>query len=172
MYHKIAEFKCFTFGHVVKFVKQYILLQFVNLLIRIMFKEWLFSILAHLSWRLKWAFLITMCSSSVIVVVNFSHFRILHQNHWPSFNQTWHNASLGRGNSSLFKWRTPPISKGRCLWNSENTLTKFKNNSSPEPLGQFQPILAQSELGWCGLKFVQMKNHSILKKQIIGFFFS
>ena len=31
--------------------------------------------------------------------------------------------------------------------NSENTLTKLKKISSPEPLSQFQPILAQSILG-------------------------
>ena len=27
-------------------------------------------------------------------------------NHWANFSQTWHKASLGEGNSSLFKWRT------------------------------------------------------------------
>ena len=25
------------------------------------------------------------------------------KNHWANFNQTWHNASLGDGDSSLFK---------------------------------------------------------------------
>ena len=35
--------------------------------------------------------------------VNFSHFHLLLQNHWVNFNQTWHKASLGEGNSSLFK---------------------------------------------------------------------
>ena len=43
--------------------------------------QWLEPFLAHLSWRLKWAFLIKICSSSV--VVNFSHFHLLLQNHWP-----------------------------------------------------------------------------------------
>ena len=47
------------------------------------------------------------------VVVNFSHFHLLLQNHWANFNQTWHKASLGEGNSSLFKLRAPPFSKGR-----------------------------------------------------------
>ena len=28
------------------------------------------------------------------------------QNHWAIFNQTWLKASLGEGDSSLFKWRT------------------------------------------------------------------
>ena len=33
----------------------------------------------------------------------------LFQNHWANFNQTWHNASLGDEDASLFKWRTTPI---------------------------------------------------------------
>ena len=75
--------------------------------------------LAHLSRRLKWAFLIKICPLSVVVVVvivvvvNFSHFHLLLQNHWANFNQTWHKASLGKGDSSLFKWRAAPFSKGR-----------------------------------------------------------
>ena len=77
------------------------------------FKDYVF--LAHLSRRLKWAFLIKICPLSVVVVVvvNFSHFHLLLQNHWANFNQNWHKASLGKGDSSLFKWRTPPFSKGR-----------------------------------------------------------
>ena len=31
------------------------------------------------------------------VVLNFSHFHLLLQNHWANFNQTWHKASLGEG---------------------------------------------------------------------------
>ena len=52
------------------------------------------NFLAHLSWKLKWAFLITcrpsVCPSvrlSVRPSVNFSHFHLL-QNHWANFNQT------------------------------------------------------------------------------------
>ena len=59
---------------------------------------------------------------------------LLLQNQWPNFNQTLHNASLGKGDSSLFKWKAPPLSKGdsceiaKTHWrNSENALTKFKN---------------------------------------------
>ena len=58
--------------------------------------------LGHLSRMLKWAFLSTICSLSVVVVVvvvifvNFSHFPLL-QNHWANFNQTWHKASLDEG---------------------------------------------------------------------------
>ena len=52
---------------------------------------------------------------------------LLLQNHWANFNQTWPKASLGKGDSSLFKWRVLPFSKGKLLRNSENTLTKLKN---------------------------------------------
>ena len=60
--------------------------------------NWVF--LAHLSQKLKRAFLIKICPLSVVVVVvvgfivvvvvNFSHFHLLLQNHWVNFNQTWH----------------------------------------------------------------------------------
>ena len=40
---------------------------------------------------------------SIRLSVNFSHFHLLLQNHWANFNQTWHKASLGEGDSSLFK---------------------------------------------------------------------
>jgi hypothetical protein len=33
------------------------------------------------------------------------HFLLLLQNHWTSFNQTWHKSSLDEGDSSLFKER-------------------------------------------------------------------
>ena len=39
---------------------------------------------------------IPSCPLSV-VVVNFSHFHGLLQNHWTNFNQTWHKASLDEG---------------------------------------------------------------------------
>ena len=66
------------------------------------------QVLAHLSWRLKWVYLITICLFFVIVVivVNFSHFLLLFKNHYANFNQTWHKGSLVEGDSSLFKWRT------------------------------------------------------------------
>ena len=41
----------------------------------------------------------------------FSH--LLPQNHWANFNQTWHKASLCKGDSSLFKWRALLFVKGR-----------------------------------------------------------
>ena len=41
------------------------------------------------------------------------------------------------------------------------------SSSSPEPLGQFQPNLAQSILGWRGFKFVQMKGRALFQGEII-----
>ena len=49
---------------------------------------------------------------SVCLSVNFSHFHLLLQNHWANFNQTCHKASLGEGDSSLFKWRARPFPRG------------------------------------------------------------
>ena len=40
-------------------------------------------------------------------------------------------------------------------------------SSSPEPLGQFQPNLAQSILGWRRFKFVQMKGPVLFQGEII-----
>ena len=94
--------------------------------------------LAHLSWKLKWAFLIDRLSSvvclsiclsvylfvclSVRPSVNFSYFRLL-KNHWANFNQTWHKASLGkRGYKGPF-----PILRGDNYEIAKNTLTKLKN---------------------------------------------
>ena len=47
-----------------------------------------------------------ICPLSVVVVVIFSHFHLLRQNHWANLNQTWHKAFLDEGDSSLFKRRT------------------------------------------------------------------
>ena len=73
--------------------------------------------LAHLNRRLKWALLIKICPLSVVVVVgvvlNFSHFHLLLQNHSTNINQTWHKASVSERDSSLFKWRALPFSNGR-----------------------------------------------------------
>ena len=54
--------------------------------------------------------------------------------------------------------------------NSEivNFYSKYIKTSSPEPLGQFEPNLAQSILGWRGFKFVQMKGHTLFQWVIIA----
>jgi hypothetical protein len=38
---------------------------------------------------------------------------LLFQNQWANFNQTQNKSSLGKGDSSFFKLRGLPISKGR-----------------------------------------------------------
>ena len=48
---------------------------------------------------------------SVCPSVNFSDFQLHLQNQWTNFNQTWHKASFGGGDSSLVERR--PLSKGR-----------------------------------------------------------
>ena len=102
---KFAQWSTMPFskGHNCKIVK--ILWSHLN----IFYSRTMF--LAHLSWKLKWAFLITCRPLSVCLSV------------------------------------CPTVCK----------LFTF-SSSSPEPLGQFQPNLAQSILGWRGFKFVQMKN--------------
>ena len=89
--------------------------------VHLVFSYWLVNLssfyrlfLAHLSRRFKWAFLTKICLfSAIVVVINFSPFHLLLKNHWANFNQTWHKASLGEGDSSLFKWRALPFSNGR-----------------------------------------------------------
>jgi hypothetical protein len=75
--------------------------------------SWTLSFLAHLSWKLKWAILIARCPSVRPSVCKLLHFRLLLQNHWANFNQTWHKSSLGGGDYKLLKWRGLPFSKGR-----------------------------------------------------------
>ena len=41
------------------------------------------------------------------------------------------------------------------------------SSSTPEPLGEFEPILAQIMLGWRGFKFVQMKGPALFQGEII-----
>ena len=41
------------------------------------------------------------------------------------------------------------------------------SSSSPKPMGQFQPNLVQSILGWREFKFVRMKDHALLQGEII-----
>ena len=55
-----------------------------------------FWFLTHLSWKLKWVFLIFSCPSPVspsdCLSGNFSHFHLLLQNHSTNLNQTWRKA--------------------------------------------------------------------------------
>ena len=78
------------------------------------YKRMQWTFLAHLSWKLKWAFLITCRPSSVCLSV--------------------------------------------CLSVCPSVCKPFTfSSSSPEPLGQFQPNLAQNILGWRGFKFFKWR---------------
>ena len=92
-------------------------------------------LLAHLSWKLKWAFLITFCPSSVRLSV------------CPSV------CPSVRLSVNFFTFST----------------------SSQEPLGQFQPNLAQIILRLRGFKIVNMKGQALFQGEIIRkhyFFFT
>ena len=69
------------------------------------------------------------------------------QNHWANFNQTWQKASLGEGDSSLFKWRTCPFPRGDNYTNSENTLMKFKNILLQNHWANFNQTWHKASLG-------------------------
>ena len=54
----------------------------------------------------------------------------------------------------------------RCCWRCYGKLFTF-SSSSPEPLGKFQPNLAQSILRSWGFKFDQIKGHAFFQGEII-----
>ena len=63
--------------------------------------------LAHLSWRLKWPFLIAHCPSSIRLYLNY--FSI---NTGPILTKVDTKHFWGKGNSKLIKWRAAFFSKG------------------------------------------------------------
>ena len=72
--------------------------------------------------------------------------------HWANFNQIWHNASLGEGDSRLFKWSASYFPRGdnykiaKIHWG--NLKIFFPKITGP---------ISTKFLGWRGFKFVQMK---------------
>ena len=83
-------------------------------------------ILAHLSWELKWALSIAYGPSvhlSVHMFVNFSHFHLLFQNHWPkktTNNKIKTKHPWVKGIQVFFKWRAPTLFQ-RDIYNSKST---------------------------------------------------
>ena len=63
---------------------------------------------------------------------------------------------------SLFKWRAMPFSKG-FIMKYGKYIDEIKKSSSQEPLGLFQPNLAQNILWWRVFKFVQINDYSLFK---------
>ena len=113
---------------------------------------------------------------------NFLYF-FFRSKHWADINQTWHKSSFDRivlkGHSLMqvdiflkFEnhWQLLAHLSHRLKWafliKICHKLFTF-SSSSPEPLGQFQPKLAQSILGWRGFKFVQMKDPALFQGEII-----
>ena len=109
--------------------------------------------LAHLSWKLKDLACLIACWLSLSVFIIFSHFHLLLQNYLANFNQTWHKASLGVGDSNLFIWRATLFPRGDNSKNSKNTLTTIiKKLLSP-----FHPYLAKNILEWWKLGFFKSR---------------
>ena len=80
----------------------------------------LVTILAHLSWKLKWAFPIACRSSSVRPsVCTLFLFRHLH-NHWANFNRTWHKHHWVEGIQVCSIEGPRPFSRG-----DNNEIVKF-----------------------------------------------
>ena len=88
-----------------------------------LFPQPFWPLLAQLNWKLKWAFLIPCCPSSVHpsarLSVNFSDFHLLHKNHWNKFNQLGTNHPFGR---RRFAWvcsneRSNPLLRKKQLLN-------------------------------------------------------
>ena len=89
-------------------------------------------------WKMTWLFIWTN--------LNTLYPRML----CAKFGWNWHSGSL--------------VSKERWKWNSENTLTKFK-----EPLGQFQPNLARSILKWRRFNVLQLRTTQFFKRRQLVF---
>ena len=115
--------------------------------------------------KVQVSFLIEICPLSfvvvVVVVVNFSHFHLLLQNHWTNFNQTWPKASLGEGNSSLLKWREYVFSKG-----IDNKWTKKLRNFKivfSRTTGPISTKLHKASLVYGDLSFyISLKNKNLI----------
>ena len=98
--------------------------------------------------------------NSQITLIKFKN--LLFQNHRTNFNQTQHKAFFSDWDSSLFKLRATPFPRGYNSKISKNTLMKFI-----KPQNHFQPNLAQSIPRCWGLKFVQMKGHTLFQGEMI-----
>ena len=100
---------------------------------------------------------------SLSIHFNISHFLSSLQNHWTNFNQTWHKTQ------NILGWRGFVKMKGQELFlkggGGNKDMTKIHwqilKTSSPEPLVQFHPNLAQSILdhGLWEFKLVEIKGY-------------
>ena len=77
-------------------------------------------------------------------------------------------SNLGEYNSTLFKWRAKPFSKGEITTKYQNTLTKFKQkSSSPGSQDQFYLILAQNIFKWRKFAVSSNEGHVLIHREMI-----
>ena len=74
---------------------------------------------------------------------------------------------LGWRGFKFVQMKGPALFQGQIITKLWKYIDEIKKSSSPEPLGQFQPNLAQSILGWRGFKFVQLKGPALFQGEII-----
>jgi hypothetical protein len=76
------------------------------------------------------------------VKMGWGHIKILLQNHWANFNQTWHKSSLVGGIQVCSNEGDSPSQRGD---NSKRVKIhrKVLNSSSPVPVGKIQSNLVQ-----------------------------
>ena len=105
--------------------------------------------MVHLSWNIKWAFLIACCPSvcmSVRLSINFSHYIFFPES--GNYKHTWHKASLGVG-FTFVQMKGHVLFQGQIhvIKNSENSLTKFKNLLLKNHQANFNVIWHNAALG-------------------------
>ena len=94
---------------------------------------WSLVLLAHLSRRLKRAFLITIGLLSVLVII-FSNFLLLLQSLCDDFNPTWHKASLVKETlvcSNEGPWAVPREDNNKRVKTFLQNLKVFSRTTGP-----------------------------------------
>jgi hypothetical protein len=126
------------------------------------------TLLVHLRWKIKWAFLIARCPVSVLPsVCTLLNFWLLIQNHWTNFNHTWHKSSLGEGiqvcsnEGDSSSPRGDYIERVKIHWNSFKIF--FSRTSRPNSIKLGTQII----FGWREFKFIQIKGKVLFKEEIM-----
>ena len=102
---------------------------------------------------------------SFVIVLNFSHFCLIPQNHWVKLNQSWHKASLGKGDSNLLTCRGVIVVIVKVHWRNLNVFFSRTN----------RPLIISTKLGTehpqvKGTQVFTINEHSLLRRRC--FFFS
>ena len=100
-----------------------------------------------------------------VIVLNFSHFCLIPQNHWAKLNQSWHKASLGKGDSNLLTCRGVIVVIVKVHWRNLNVFFSRTN----------RPLIISTKLGTehpqvKGTQVFTINEHSLLRRRC--FFFS